>query len=525
MTSLHARLVVVHWTGKQTMTDSITISPDDSYNKTLIENVHPANWVNPEPADRYNLVVIGAGTAGLISAAGAAALGAKVALIERHLMGGDCLNVGCVPSKGVIRASRALFDARNGAAFGVNPGDGIDFNFSATMQRMRRLRSEISHHDSAVRYRDELGVDVFIGQGSFVSPDCVVVGDKRLFFERAAICTGARAAAPPIPGLTAAGYLTNETVFSLTELPSRLAVIGAGPIGCELAQAFARFGSQVTLIELGPHILGREDADAAGILHAVFMREGIQLQLDVKIVGVEIVAEGKKLRLERAGQSYEVIVDEILVGIGRAPNIEGLALEKAGIAHDKAGVTVNDRLQTSNPHVYAAGDICSPYKFTHTADALARILIANALFMGRQKASSLIIPWCTYTDPEIAHVGMYERNATDKGIPVTTLTVPLNEIDRAVLDGETVGFARVHLRKGTDRILGATIVARHAGEMINEFSLAITSGLGLSAIGRTIHPYPTQGEIIKRLADTHNRTRLTPMVKKLLAGWLKWQRG
>lgn len=507
------------------MTETINISPDDAYNKTLIENVHPDNWVNPEPAGRYNLVVIGAGTAGLISAAGAAALGAKVALIERHLMGGDCLNVGCVPSKGVIRASRALFEARNGAAFGVNPGDGIDFNFSTTMERMRRLRSEISHHDSALRYRDELGVDVFIGQGNFVASDCVEVDDKQLFFQRAAICTGARAAAPPIPGLAAAGYLTNETVFSLTKLPSRLAVIGAGPIGCELAQAFARFGSRVTLIELAPRILAREDSDAAEILHAAFVREGIQLQLEVKVVGVEMVADGKKIRLERAGQSYEVVVDEILVGIGRAPNIEGLGLEKAGIVHDKAGVTVNDRLQTSNSRVYAAGDICFPYKFTHTADALARILIANALFMGRQKASSLIIPWCTYTDPEIAHVGMYERTAMEKGIPVTTLTVPLVEIDRAVLDDETEGFARVHLRKGTDRILGATIVARHAGEMINECSLAITSGLRLSAIGKTIHPYPTQGEIVKRLADTYNRTRLTPVVKKLLAGWLKWQRG
>ncbi len=314
------------------MTETINISPDDAYNKTLIENVHPDNWVNPEPAGRYNLVVIGAGTAGLISAAGAAALGAKVALIERHLMGGDCLNVGCVPSKGVIRASRALFEARNGAAFGVNPGDGIDFNFSTTMERMRRLRSEISHHDSALRYRDELGVDVFIGQGNFVASDCVEVDDKQLFFQRAAICTGARAAAPPIPGLAAAGYLTNETVFSLTKLPSRLAVIGAGPIGCELAQAFARFGSRVTLIELAPRILAREDSDAAEILHAAFVREGIQLQLEVKVVGVEMVADGKKIRLERAGQSYEVVVDEILVGIGRAPNIEGLAWKRRALS-------------------------------------------------------------------------------------------------------------------------------------------------------------------------------------------------
>lgn len=501
------------------------ILPNDPYNQILSANVHPSDWVNPEPAPCYNLVVIGGGTAGLISAAGAAGLGAKVALIERHLLGGDCLNVGCVPSKGVISASRAIHHARNSVEFGVLGGDTLGFDFATAMERMRRLRSEISHHDSARRYRDELGVDVFIGQGSFSGHDTVEVAGKTLRFKRAAICTGARAAAPPIPGLAEAGYLTNETIFSLTELPPRLAVIGAGPIGCEMAQAFARFGSQVSLIELGPHILGREDADAAGILHDVFTREGIDLQLGVTIEGVDSSGGEKILRLRRDGNRVEIRADAILVGVGRAPNIEGLGLERAGVAHDRSGVTVNEYLQTRNPCIYAAGDICFPYKFTHTADALARILIANALFMGRQKTSALTIPWCTYTDPEIAHVGMYERDARAKEIEVTTLTVPLSEIDRAVLDGESEGFARVHLRKRTDKILGATIVARHAGEMINEFSLAITGGLGISAIAKTIHPYPTQAEVIKRLGDAYNRTRLTPFVKKLLSGWLKWQRG
>jgi pyruvate/2-oxoglutarate dehydrogenase complex dihydrolipoamide dehydrogenase (E3) component len=507
------------------MTNPIVILPDTPENRELSANVHPSDWINPEPAARYNLVVIGAGTAGLIAAAGAAGLGAKVALIERHLMGGDCLNVGCVPSKGVIRASRALYDARNSSEFGVLDGTCPGFDFGTAMERMRRLRAGISRHDSARRFRDELGVDVFIGQGRFAGPDCVEVDGRMLYFKKAAVCTGARAAAPLIPGLAEAGYLTNETVFSLTELPPRLAVIGAGPIGCELAQSFARFGSRVTLIELGSHILGREDDDAAEILHAAFVSEGIELQLGVNILGVEKRGSSKILRLERNGQTVEVVADEILVGVGRAPNIEGLELEKGGISYDNAGVKVNDTLQTANPNVYAAGDICFPYKFTHTADATARILIANALFMGRQKASSLTIPWCTYTDPEIAHVGMYEPDARKKGIEVTTLTVPLSDIDRAVLDGETKGFARVHLKTGTGKILGATIVARHAGEMINEFSLAITNGLGLSAIGKTIHPYPTQAEVIKRLADAYNRTRLTPFVKNLLSGWLRWQRG
>jgi pyruvate/2-oxoglutarate dehydrogenase complex dihydrolipoamide dehydrogenase (E3) component len=400
--------------------------------------------------------------------------------------------------------------------------DGAGFDFGAAMERMRRLRADISRHDSARRFRDELGVDVFIGQGRFAGPDCIEVDGRKVYFKKAAVCTGARAAAPPIPGLAEAGYLTNETVFSLTELPSRLAVIGAGPVGCELVQAFARFGCRVPLIEAGPHILGGEDGDAAGILHSAFVREGIDLQLGAKILGVEKRGGEKILRLERDGQV--VAVDEILVGVGRAPNVEGLGLEKGGISFDQSGVTVSDTLQTSNPRVYAAGDICSPYRFTHTADAQARILIANALFMGRQKTSALTIPWCTYTDPEIAHVGMYERDAGEQGGELTTLTVPLSAIDRAVLDGETEGFARAHLRAGTDKILGATIVASHAGEMIGEFSLAITNGLGISAIGRTIHPYPTQAEVIKRLADAYNRTRLTPFVKNLLAGWLKWQR-
>jgi len=507
------------------MAANIDVLPHDAHNETLVANVHPSNWVNPEPAQCYNLVVLGGGTAGLISAAGAAGLGAKVALIERHLLGGDCLNVGCVPSKGVIRASRALHDARTSAEFGIQGGAGLGFDFGTAMERMRRLRADISHHDSARRFRDELGVDVFIGQGAFSGPGTVEVAGKALRFKKAAVCTGARAAAPPIPGLEEAGYLTNETIFALTELPERMAVIGAGPIGCEMAQSFARFGSRITLIEQGSQILGREDGDAAGILHGAFVREGIDLQLGVKIIGVTTSGSDKILQLERDGTQLDVTVDAILVGVGRAPNLDGLGLEKAGIKFDRTGVLVNDNLQTSNPNVFAAGDICFPFKFTHTADALARILIANALFMGRQKTSALTIPWCTYTDPEIAHVGMYEADAREKGIEFTTLTVPLSNIDRAVLDGEAEGFARVHLRKGTDQILGATIVARHAGEMINEFSLAIANGLGIAAIGKTIHPYPTQAEVIKRLADAYNRTRLTPFVKNLLSGWLKWQRG
>ena len=393
------------------------------------------------------------------------------------------------------------------------------------MERMRSVRARISSVDSAQRFSKELGIDVFLGSGKFAGRDRIEVDGKVLAFKKAAICTGERAAAPPIPGIEETGYLTNENVFWLTAAPARLLVIGGGPIGCELSQAFARMGSHVTVIETAGRLLSREDLDAAEIVQQSMMRDKVELVLNAKVLKVEKRGADKVLFVEQQGTTRELVGDEILVGVGRAPNVNGLNLEAAGIAYDPhGGIVVNDMLQTSNPLVYAAGDICSPYKFTHTADAMARILIANALFKGRQKTSSLVVPWCTYTDPEVAHVGMYEKDAEDLGIPVLTLTVPFADLDRALLDNEPEGFARVHLRKGTDKVLGATIVARHAGEMINELSLAITAGLGLSAIGRTIHPYPTQAEAIKKLADQYNRTRLTPFVKKLFTAWLTWQR-
>ncbi len=507
------------------MNEAPLVLPLDKSNETLLNNVHPVAWKNPEPAERYNLVVIGAGTAGLVTAAGAAGLGARVALIERHLMGGDCLNVGCVPSKGIIRASRAAHDAKHADEFGVAWSGAMSVDFGKAMERMRRIRAGISHHDSFERFSRELGIDVFLGNGAFTGPDSIQVEGKRLRFVKAAICTGARAAAPRIPGIGETDYLTNENVFWLTELPKRLLVIGGGPIGCELSQAFARMGSEVTIIEPSGHLLIREDADAAGFVQKSMLRDGVKLALNAKTLKTEKRGIDKVITIEQKGKPLDLVGDEILVGVGRTPNVNGLNLETAGIVYDpRMGVKVNEMLQTSNPRVYAAGDICFPYKFTHTADALARILIANALFKSRQKTSSLVVPWCTYTDPEIAHVGMYEKDAGEKGFDVLTLTVPLADVDRALLDGETEGFARVHLKKGSDKILGATVVARHAGEMINELSLAMTAGLGLSAIGKTIHPYPTQAEAIKRLADAYNRTRLTPFVKKLFMAWLKWQR-
>ena len=447
-----------------------------------------------------------------------------MALVEKHLMGGDCLNYGCVPSKALIRSARAAADVRDAAQFGVEVPPGARLNFPAVMERMRRLRAEISPNDSAARFR-QLGADVYLGEGRFTGRDTIQVGDKSLRFRRAVVATGARAAEPSIPGLAESGFLTNETIFSLTERPQRLAVIGAGPIGCEMAQAFARFGARVFLLEAGRGILPREDRDAAERLERCLAHDGVEVRLGCRIVRVAKGPGGKSVQLEQDGQPTELGVDEILVGVGRLPNVEGSNLEAAGIDFDPhSGVHVNDRFQTTNPRVFAAGDICSRFKFTHAADSMARIVLHNALFLGRSRASALTIPWCTYTSPEIAHVGLYQQDARDRGIPVTTFLQELHDTDRAILDGQTEGFIKVHVRQGSDRIVGATIVAEHAGDMISELTLAIVGRIGLKKLASVIHPYPTQADAIRKTGDDYNRARLTPLVKRILEKWLAWNR-
>jgi pyruvate/2-oxoglutarate dehydrogenase complex dihydrolipoamide dehydrogenase (E3) component len=341
----------------------------------------------------------------------------------------------------------------------------------------------------------------------------VEVDGARLHFRRAVIATGGRPSLPPCPGLAEAGPLTNETVFWLEELPRRLLVIGAGPIGCELAQAFARFGSEVTLVNRGPQLLPREDRDAAAVVEGAMVRDGVRLQLGSKLLSAERAGDERVLEYERAGRRERAVADQILVAAGRRPNVESLGLERAGVRFTDRGVAVDRRLRTSNRSVYAVGDVCSPYQFTHVADAHARIVVQNALFFGRARADRLVIPWCTYTSPEIAHVGMYSEDARRAGLACETHTKSIEELDRAVLDGANEGFVRVHLKKGTDRILGATIVAEHAGDLISELTLAITAGIGLKKIAGTIHPYPTQGEMVRKVADAWRRTRLTPAAK------------
>jgi len=502
----------------------VEVHPKDLHNELLVSNVHPAEWENPVPQNPYNLVVLGAGAAGLMAATGAAGHGARVALVERELLGGNRLNVGCVASKCLIRSARAVADIRGAHAFGVHLTGDAEPDFAAVMERMRRLRAQISDHDSAGQFR-KLEVDVFFGHAHFTGPETVQVGERTLEFRKAIIATGARAFHPPIEGLAEAGFITNETVFSLTERPRRLAVLGGGPLGCELAQVFQRLGCEVTIVEMAPQLLPREDPAAARLLAASLEREGVNVEVKSRVMRVGVSEQGKVLHINTNGTEHTVVADEILVGAGRVPNVARLDLGRAGVKYnEREGVMVDDYLRTTNPRVFAAGDVCLRFKFTHTADATARIVVQNALFWGRKKLSAVTIPWCTYTDPEIAHVGLYERDAEQRGIAVDTFVRRLRDVDRAVADGEEEGFVKVHVKRGTGRIVGATIVARHAGEMISELTLAIVAKIGLKTLSSVVHPYPTQAEAIGHVADAYNRTRLTPLFRKIVARLLAWQR-
>ena len=428
-----------------------------------------------------------------------------------------------MPSKALIAASRAAAEVRRANRYGVVPAAaGVDF--PAVMERVRRIRSEISAHDAARRFR-EMGVDVYLGDARFTASDIVEVAGQSLRFARACIATGARAFRPDIEGFAEAGFHTNETIFSQTELPRRLAVLGSGPIGCELGQAFRRLGSEVTMIEKGPQFLGKEDRDAAEIIGQAFMADGIRCMLNAEVCRVTRDDGGKHVHVHTPDGEQVVTADEILVGFGRVPNVEDLGLESAGVEYDaRHGVKVDDRLRTTNKRIYAAGDVCLKHKFTHTADATARIVIQNALFWGRKKLSALNVPWCTFTDPEVAHVGLYEQEAEDRGIEVDTLTKPFNDNDRALTESNDEGFVRVHIKKGTDQIVGATIVGRHAGDMISEISVAMAGKVGLGTLASVIHPYPTLAEALKGVGDMYNRTRLTPRTAALLRQILKWRR-
>jgi len=503
----------------------ITLIPADEANRRLLANVHPHDWQNPTARGRYNLVVLGAGTAGLVAAAGAAGMGARVALVERHLMGGDCLNVGCVPSKAIIRSGHAAHAVTEAPTFGVRLSGEIEVDFAAVMGRMRDVRAEISPNDSARRFTDHYGVDVFFGAARFTGRDRIEVAGQELEFASAVIATGARAAVPPIPGLSESGFLTNHTVFDLTEQPRRLAVIGGGPIGCELAQTFARLGSEVTVIEMMDQFLAREDSDAAELLRASMERDGIDIRLSTRLEKVGGFGGSKELSLMGPGGETKLEVDEIFVGVGRTPNIEDLDLETAGVAYDRTGVLVDDHLQTSNPKIYGSGDVCLSAKFTHVADFASRAVIQNALFPGPMKKFSKInLAWATYTDPEIAHVGLNEDEARKRGLEVETITIPMTDVDRALAEGDTEGFFKIHVHPKKGTIHGATFVCRRAGDLISEVTTAMHAGLSLGDMAGVIHPYPTVADAVRRAADQFNRRKLTPLVSGILKRWFVWTR-
>lgn len=497
-----------------------SLAPLDVHNRALLDAVHPPGWKNPEAAGVYDLVVLGAGTAGLVTAAGAAGLGARVALVERHLMGGDCLNVGCVPSKALLRSAQAAAEARRAALFGIGSAGEPAVNFPAVMERLRRLRAGIAPHDSAARFTG-LGVAVFLGEARFCGDRHVEVNGQQIAFRKAVIATGARPAMPDIPGLREARPRTNETIFNLTELPSHLVVIGGGPIGCELAQAFRRLGAGVTLIHSRERLLDREDPEAAALVQRSLMQEGIRLHTGARILRVEGEPGQTRIFLKDADGDQTVTADTLLVATGRIPNVENLNLEGVGVAYDpKTGVQVDDFLRTTHPRIYACGDVCLRWKFTHAADFTARRVIGNALFaigpFGRQRLSGLNMAWCTYTDPELAHTGLTLEEAAARGQALDTYTQPFAQVDRAITDSDTRGFVRVHTARGTDRILGATVVGRDAGELISELSVAMEGGVGLGRLGGIIHPYPTRADAIRKIGDQFARRRLTPLTSRLL---------
>lgn len=495
--------------------------PDDAHNRALVSHVHPADWQNPQPAPRYNLVVIGGGTAGLVAAMGAAGLGAKVALVERHLLGGDCLNFGCVPSKALLAAAHMAHAVRTRAPELSVHTTEVTVDAAGVLERLRRLRAEIAPHDSAARLR-EAGVDVFLGEGRFVSPDAIGVGDATLRFARAVIATGGCPVLPPVPGLADAGARTSDTIWELTGAPKRLLVMGGGPIGCELAQAFRRLGSAVTLIEREERILGKDHPDAAALVSQRLLADGVRV-----LVGHDAVSacrDGAELTVrvrDGSGAERDVGGDELLVAAGRRVSLDALNLEAAGVESTEGGLVVDSRLRTTNKRVYAAGDAAGSFQFTHAADAHARMVLRNAFFFGRGKVEDLVVPWVTYTEPEVAHVGAGFDAAARDGLQ--SFRVDFDSVDRALLEGDSEGFAEIYVgAKGIVR--GATVVHPRAGDLIGEMTLAVTAKMSAGQLSSTIHPYPTLTEVWRKLGDAQQRARVSPWVSRAFARWFRFLR-
>jgi pyruvate/2-oxoglutarate dehydrogenase complex dihydrolipoamide dehydrogenase (E3) component len=474
----------------------IGVFPLDIHNAELLDHVAPMDWKNPERGDDfvYDLVAIGAGAGGLVSTEETLSRGFKTALIEKHMNGGDCLNVGCVPSKALLRSAKAIKEARNCATFGVEATfQGV--NFSTIMSRLRARRAEIAPVDSAPGAQSR-GTDMYFGEGMFTGRNEISVRGKTLRFRKAVIATGGSAFVPPIPGLKDTPFITNAALYNLTELPKRMLVVGAGPIGCEMAQSFAIFGSKVTVI--ADAFLPREDADASAIVREALHKDGVQFDLPCKILRVEHVEGLFRVFTSTRSEPHEAEV--LLVAAGRKPNVDG-AFEKADVKFDqRTGVHVNEFLQTSNPDIYSVGDCASKFNFTHVSAHMAGIAVDNALFGEKRSMAGVLIPWVTYTFPEIGHVGKYAHEVADG---VDTYQAIFEENDRAIVEDCKEGFVKLHCAKGTDRIVGATIVSEHAGEMLHELSVCIQFGISIGALAGVIHSYPTLSQGIESAANKY----------------------
>lgn len=481
---------------KRTGTD-----PEDLF----LQRVRPPDWADPDPRAAYDFVIVGAGPAGLAAAEWAARRGFSVALAERARLGGNSLNVGSVPSKALIRTAQIYDALRDTDEFGAPTPEGAPLDFGDAMARMHRIRTRISAYHSAHDLAG-LGVDLFFGNARFESTGTLLVNDTRLPFRKALVATGARPRIPDIPGLERTGYRTSTSIFDMAALPKRLVVIGGGPLGCELAQAFCRLGSHVTIVQKAPKFLPREERDAAEILSWSMARDGMDIRLNTAVVSARLDGDTKIIETLNDEVKGEIAADEILVCTGRMPNVEALNLDAAGIAFDHGrGIRVDDFLCSTNPDVYAAGDVCLPLKFTNVAQSSARMAVQNALLQARRQHDGSVIPWCTFCDPEIAHIGLQVWDARRRSIPIKSYTVMLNDVDRAIVDGQETGFVKIHIAEGSDRILGATIVASRASELINEMAVVMSAGIGMAALAEVVHTYPAQSGAIMLAAQAYRR--------------------
>lgn len=507
----------------KTILATMQLPPPEEHDPSLLDEAHPPDWQNPVPHGRYNLVAIGGGTAGLVSALGTAELGGRPALSERASLGGNRRHYGSVLNKAFLAAARAVYRTSLGDEFGFRLTGSVQSDFAAIMGRLRQLRADLERRDSAERLT-AAGVDVYFGQARFTARDRIEVAGRELTFRRAVIASGGRPVLPDVPGIESIDCLTTETIFALSELPRRLLVIGGGPIGCELAQAFRRLGSEVHLVHRGERLLNKEEPDVSRLLHAQFEREGIHVHLGWSTEAAERVGDAKGLVIGRRGEKKKLLADAVLAAVGRRPNLEELGLEAAGVGFSANGVEVDDYLRTSNRAIYAAGDVCAAQRCGQAAEAMARLCLQNALFFNRRRLSKLIVPRCTHTDPQIAQVGLTASQAADRDIAIDTHHVELSEVDRALVDSEEQGLVMVHTRRGSGRVVGGTIVAAQADEMIGELTLLMRHGLSLSSLAGAIRCQSTLAEALTRIAEGCQHTRLTPFLNSLARRWLRWRR-